>query len=134
MIKGFVCGAFDLLHAGHIHMLKQCKRKCNYLIVGLHVDPSIERPKKNKPVESLLERQIKLRACKYVDQIIIYEKEDDLKLIFAYFEPDVRFLGSDYNDPDHYKPITDKYRVPIEYINSIPITSSELRERIKHGN
>src|SRR3990172_3572931 len=121
MKKGFVCGAFDLLHAGHIHMLKQCKLKCDYLIVGLHVDPSIERQKK-------------LRACKYVDQIIIYEKEDDLKLIFAYFEPDVRFLGSDYNDPDHYKPITDKYRVPIEYINSIPITSSELRERIKHGN
>jgi len=130
---GFVCGTFDFLHAGHIHMLKQCKRKCNYLIVGLHVDPSIERPEKNKPIESLLERQIKLRACRYVNQIIIYEKEDDLKLIFAYFKPDVRFLGSDYN-LNKYKPITAKNSIPIEYINSIPVTSSILHERIKNGH
>lgn len=125
---GFVCGAFDLLHAGHIHLLKQCKLRCDYLLVGLHVDPSIERPEKNEPLESVLEREIKLNACKYVDDVIIYEKEEDLSLIFKYFKIDVRFLGIDYKNT--YKPITDEAAIPIEYIDSLPIHTSDLRSKL----
>ena len=129
MKTGFICGAFDFLHAGHIHLLKQCRLKCDYLIIGLHVDPSIERPEKNKPIETILERWIKLEACKYVDQVIIYERETDLKLIFKYFKIDIRFLGSDYIDGD--KPITDEDAIPIEFIDSLPINSSDIRERVR---
>lgn len=134
MKTGFVAGAFDLLHAGHIYLLKQCKKKCDYLIVGLHVDPSEERKNKNKPVETLLERQIRLESCKYVDKWIIYETEDDLSLIFKYLKPNIRFLGTDYTtnlgDP---KPITDKDAVPIEYIESLPIHTEGIRKRIKEA-
>src|SRR3990167_4675342 len=111
---GFIAGSFDLLHAGHIHLLKQCKKRCDYLIVGLHADPSVERDYKNKPIESVLERQIKLNACRYIDFTVVYEKEEDLSLIFRYFKIDVRFLGSDY--ADRTKPVTDPYAIPIEYI------------------
>jgi len=128
---GIVFGSWDLLHAGHIHLLKQCKERCDYLIVGLHVDPSIERPEKNKPVESVLERQIKLEGCKFVDRIITYQTEADLTLIFKYFNIDVRFLGSDYKNSNKHITHTG---VPIEYIDSLPIHSSDLREGIKNGN
>jgi glycerol-3-phosphate cytidylyltransferase len=68
MIIGFTCGAFDLLHAGHIAMLKECKEHCEYLIVGLHTDPTIDRPTtKNKPVQSIYERYLQLKGCEYVD-------------------------------------------------------------------
>ena len=130
MKVGFVAGAFDLLHAGHIHLLKQCKKQCDYLIVGLHVDPSIEREDKNKPIESVLEREIKLNACKYVDFTVVYEKETDLSVIFKYFKIDVRFLGSDYVDG---KQITDPDAVPIEFIESMPIHTSDIRERVKQS-
>jgi len=126
---GIVVGAWDLLHAGHIHLLKQCKKRCDYLIVGLHADPSVERTHKNKPIESLLERQIKLNACKYVDFTVVYEKEEDLSLIFKYFKINVRFLGSDYKDGT--KPVTDPDILPIEYIDSLPIHTTEIRGRIK---
>jgi len=128
MKTGIIVGSFDLLHAGHIHLLKQCKKHCDYLIVGLDVDPHIERESKNKPVESLLERQIKLNACKYVDQIVAYEKEEDLSVMFKYLKIDVRFLGSDY--VDNLKPITFKEAIPIKYINSIDIHTSDIRRRI----
>ena len=129
MRVGIVVGAWDLLHAGHIHLLKQCKKRCDYLIVGLHADPSVERTHKNKPIESLLERQIKLNACKYVDFTVVYEKEEDLSLIFKYFKINVRFLGSDYKDGT--KPVTDPDILPIEYIDSLPIHTTEIRGRIK---
>lgn len=125
---GFVSGSFDLLHAGHVNLFKKAKQKCGYLIVGLHVDPSIERENKNKPIESLLERQIKLKTCRYVDQIIVYETEADLSIIFKYWLIDIRFLGSDSKDG---RVITDEGAIPIEYIDSLPIHTSELRERIK---
>ena len=67
---GFVAGAFDLLHAGHVLMLKDARSQCDYLIAGLHIDPSIERPQKNKPIQTLEERRIQLEGCKYVDEII----------------------------------------------------------------
>lgn len=126
---GFICGAFDLLHAGHIHLFKEAKKYCDQLIVGLHVDPSIERKHKNKPIESLLERGIQLRSCKYVDQIIPYEMEADLELIFKYWNIDIRFLGTDYIDGD--KSITSPDSVEILYIQSLPIHTSDIRERIK---
>ena len=125
---GITTGSFDLLHAGHINLFKQAKKRCDRLIVALHVDPSIERKNKNKPIESILERQIKLKACKYVDQIIVYETEADLSIIFEYFDIDVRFLGSDSQDG---RVVTDEGAVPIEYIQSLPLHTKDLRERIK---
>jgi len=132
---GFICGAFDLLHAGHIHLLKQAKKKCDFLIVGLHVDPSIERPEKNKPIESVLERQIKLNGTRYVDLTVVYETEADIELMLQYFKIDVRFLGSDYQKINPINPprITSENLVPIEYIESLPIHTAEIRERIKRS-
>lgn len=133
MKVGFVAGAFDLLHAGHIHLLKQARKQCDYLIVGLHVNPKFERVEKNTPIESILERQIKLNACKYVDLTVIYETEADLSLIFNYFKIDVRFLGSDYQDILKPKDITDKNAVPIEYIDSLPVHTSDIRKKIQNS-
>jgi len=129
MRVGIVTGAWDLLHVGHINLFKKARLKCDYLIVALHADPSVERPSKNKPIESILERQIKLNACKYVDSIIIYETEADLSIIFKYFKIDVRFLGTDAQGRE----ITDEGAIPIEYIESLPIHTSQIRERIKQA-
>ena len=126
---GIVTGSFDLLHAGHINLLRKAKQQCNYLIVGLHANPSVEREDKNKPIESILEREIKLSACRYVDQIIVYETEADLSIIFKYFKIDIRFLGTDAQDG---RTVTDEGAIPIEYIESLPIHSSDIRERIKN--
>ena len=130
MKVGVVTGSFDLLQAGHVNLLKKAKKKCDYLIVGLHVNPHIERENKNKPIESLLERQIKLYACKYVDEIVVYETEADLSIIFKYFKIDVRFLGSDSKDG---RAITDESAIPIKYIDSLPIHTSDIRRRIKNA-
>ena len=78
MKKGFTCSCFDLLHAGHILMLKDAREQCDYLIVGLQTDPTIDRPEKNKPIQSFEERKIQLEAVRYVDEIIVYETEQDL--------------------------------------------------------
>ena len=78
MIKGFTCGAFDLLHAGHIVMMKEAKENCDYLIVGLQTDPSIDRQEKNQPVQSVYERYMQLQAVKYIDEIIPYDTEQSL--------------------------------------------------------
>lgn len=131
MKVGIVVGAFDLLHAGHVHLLKQCSKRCDKLIIGLHVDPSIERKDKNKPIETILERQIKLWGCRYVDQVVVYQKENELTLLPQIFDIDIRFLGSDYKDGK--KPITDM-GIPIIYIDSLDIHTSSLRERVKNGN
>ena len=131
MKKGIVFGAFDLLHAGHIHLLKECAYHCDCLIVGLHVDPSKERPSKNKPIENIVERQAKLRACKYVDDIIVYETEKDLELILQSGDIDMRFLGSDYTSGDSR--ITAEDSVPIVYIKSVPIHTTDIRKRIYDG-
>lgn len=129
MTIGFVCGAFDLLHAGHIYMLKQAKLNCDFLIVGLHIDPEYERPDKNSPVESILERQIKLEGCKFVDKVVVYKKEEDILLMLKYFNVNKRFLGADYADRGD-KIITEEFAVPIMYLDSLPIHSSDIRKRL----
>jgi glycerol-3-phosphate cytidylyltransferase len=98
MIIGFTCGAFDLLHAGHSVYLRDCRTKCDKLIVGLHTDPTIDRPEKNKPLQSIYERYTQLINCKWVDQIIPYDTEKDLINLMASTPIDVRFLGGDYAD------------------------------------
>jgi len=95
---GFTCSTFDLLHAGHIMMLKEAKTVCDYLIVGLQTDPSIDRDWKNKPVQSLFERYIQLEACKYVDEIIPYTTEKELMDILLSYPIDVRIVGEEYRD------------------------------------
>ena len=93
---GFVCSCFDLLHAGHLLMLKDAKSQCDYLVVGLQTDPTIDRPEKNKPIQSLKERKIQLEAVKYIDDIFVYDTEDSLIDLLKLVKPDVRILGSDY--------------------------------------
>ena len=127
---GFVAGAFDLLHPGHIQLLRDCKDMCEYLVVGLHVDPSTERKEKNKPVQTVYERFEQLKACKYVDQVVPYETENDLLNMLNNGVINVRFLGGDYNSRG--KEITGEKIVPIEIIpRGHSYSSYELRERIK---
>ena len=98
---GFTCSCFDLLHAGHIIMLQYAKRRCDRLIVGLQTDPTIDRPDiKNKPIQSLEERRIQLEAVRYVNEVFVYNTEEDLYKKLLDIKPDVRILGSDYNIPD----------------------------------
>ena len=97
MKVGFTCSCFDLLHAGHILMLKDAKEQCDKLIVGLQTDPTIDRPDtKNKPIQSLEERRIQLKAVKYIHEIFEYDTEEDLYKKLLDINPDVRILGSDY--------------------------------------
>ena len=98
MVIGFTAGAFDLLHAGHCLMLAQAKEKCDYLIVGLHSNPNIQRPWKNFPVQSILERFIQLKSSPFVNEIVPYSTEDDLLVILNNFKIDVRFVGEEYKD------------------------------------
>ena len=95
-IVGFTCGTFDLLHAGHILMLEECSYECNYLIIGLQTDPSIDRPEKNSPIQSVEERTIQLNAVKWVDEIVVYETEADLKKLLLKRRPNVRIIGMDW--------------------------------------
>lgn len=93
---GITFSAFDLLHAGHIKMLEEAKAQCDYLIVGLQTDPTIDRPQKNKPTQSVVERYIQLKGCKFVDEIIPYATEQDLEDILRAFKIDVRIIGEEY--------------------------------------
>lgn len=97
---GITFSAFDLLHAGHIKMLEEAKRQCDYLICGLQVDPTLDRPEKNKPSQTVVERYIQLSGCKYVDEIVPYLTEQDLEDILRAFKIDVRILGDEYKDRD----------------------------------
>ncbi len=96
MKVGITFSAFDLLHAGHIKMLEEAKRQCDYLICGLQTDPSYDRPEKNKPVQSIVERYIQLKGCRYVDEIIPYTTEQDLEDILHSFKIDIRVIGEEY--------------------------------------
>lgn len=95
---GITFSTFDLLHAGHIKMLEEAKRQCDYLICGLQTDPTIDRTEKNKPIQTVVERYIQLQGCKHVDEIIPYETEQDLQDILKSFKINVRILGDEYKD------------------------------------
>lgn len=95
---GITFSAFDLLHAGHITMLEEAKRQCDYLIAALQTDPTIDRPEKNRPTQSVVERYIQLKGCKFVDEIVPYATEQDLEDILRSFRIDVRIIGDEYKD------------------------------------
>ena len=97
---GFTCSTFDLLHAGHVQMLREAREQCDYLICGLQVDPSIDRKEKNSPVQSLVERYSQLHSCRYVDEIIPYQTEKDLEDILEMYQIDIRILGEEYREKD----------------------------------
>ncbi len=126
--KGFVASSFDLLHAGHCVMLKDAKSKCDYLIAALQTDPTIDRPKKNKPIQSLEERFTVLDSNKYIDEIILYDTEKELYDMIELIQPDVRILGSDWKDKEY----TGKGLPPEIYFHERDhgYSTSELRKRI----
>lgn len=98
---GITFSTFDMLHAGHIAMLSEAKNHCDYLICGLQTDPTIDRPDtKNRPVQSIVERQIQLAACRYVDEVVVYSTEQDLRDLLLILPVDVRILGVEYSDKD----------------------------------
>lgn len=97
---GITFSAFDLFHAGHVKMLEEAKSQCDYLIVGLQTDPTLDRPEKNRPTQTVVERYIQLKGCKYVDEIVPYATEQDLEDILQSFEIDVRIVGDEYMDRD----------------------------------
>jgi len=132
MRVGFTCSTFDLFHAGHVMMLQEARTQCDYLIVGLQTDPTIDRPEKNKPVQTLLERFIQLKACKYVDEIVPYSTEKELMDILTSFPIDVRIVGEEYRD----KQFTG-YNLPLAvYFNSRQhsFSTTELRQRVLQAN
>ena len=129
MKKGITFGAFDLFHAGHVLMLKEAKSICDYLIVCIQSDPSLDRAEKNKPVQSVIEREIQISACTYVDEVIIYDSEEDVLKIIKTIDWDVRILGEEYRD----KEFTGRDQTLDKcYFNKRPhnFSSSELRERV----
>lgn len=129
---GFTCGAFDLLHAGHILMLEEAKSQCDHLIVGLQNDPTVDRPEKNKPVQSIVERQIQLSAVKFVDDIIIYNTEQDLMDLLKTLPIDVRIIGEDYIGKDFTgKQLCQERGIQVYYnARQHNFSSSNMRERV----
>ena len=131
-IVGITCSTFDLLHAGHIIMLEECKRYCDYLICALQVDPSLDRPEKNKPIQSLVERYIQLDVVKYVDKIIPYTTEEELRMIFSSLDIDVRIIGEEYKHKEFTaKDICMKRNIRLVYNKrEHNFSTSNLRELI----
>jgi len=95
---GFTCGTFDLMHAGHVAMFAAAKEVCDFLLVGIKIDPSVDNPRKNKPIQSIVERQMIVESCEYVDKTIVYETEKDLLDILSIFKIHVRIAGEDHLD------------------------------------
>lgn len=129
---GFTCSTFDLLHAGHVTMLEEAKRHCDFLIVGLQNDPTLDRPEKNAPVQSIVERQIQLAAIKYVDEIVIYNTEQDLVDLLLTLPIDMRILGDEYKTKEFTgKDIAKQRGSKIIYNGrDHSFSSSSLRKRV----
>ena len=126
---GFTCSTFDLLHPGHILMLKDCKNHCDYLIVGLQTDPTIDRKDKNKPIQTLEERYTMISSIKYVDKVLIYSTECDLRELLTNIKPDIRILGSDWENKEDK--ITSYNISPIYYHNrNHDYSTTNLRKRV----
>jgi glycerol-3-phosphate cytidylyltransferase len=130
---GFTCSCFDLFHAGHVAMLAEAKNHCDYLIAGLQTDASIDRPGiKNPPVQSIVERQIQLGACRFVDEIVVYTTEQDLVDLILTLPIDVRILGSEYEDTN-FTGRSEGQSMQIEHIfnsRDHSFSSSSLRKRV----
>lgn len=130
---GITFSTFDMLHAGHVAMLAEAKNHCDYLIAGLQTDPTIDRPDtKNKPVQSIVERQIQLAACRYVDEVVVYQTEQDLIDLLLILPLDVRILGVEYADK-HYTGLEEGYARGIEIVfnkRDHSFSSSSLRKRV----
>lgn len=126
-IRGFTAGAFDVTHAGHYAMFEEAREHCDYLIVGLHTDPTIDRAEKNKPIQSVFERYVQLKACRFIDEIIPYETEEDLINLLHVVKPDVRIIGADYKERE----FSGKGIIPHVYNSrSHNYSSSSLRKRL----
>lgn len=130
-IIGFTCSTFDLFHAGHIVMLQEAKGLCDYLIVGLLSDPTIDRPdSKNSPVQSMFERYIQVSSCKYVDEVIPFQTEQEIIDMILTINPDIRIVGEEYKDKEH----TGKGLCPIHYNKRRhSFSSTELKKRVKES-
>ncbi len=133
---GITFSTFDMLHAGHIAMLSEAKNHCDYLICGLQTDPTIDRPDtKNKPVQSIVERQIQLAACRYADEVVVYQTENDLVDLLLILPIDVRILGVEYKDKD-FTGMHECYARNIELVfngRDHSFSSSSLRKRVVHA-
>ena len=132
MKVGITFSAFDLLHAGHIAMLRESKEQCDYLVAGLQLDPTIDRPEKNKPVQTIVERYTQLKAVKYVDEIIPYTTEKDVEDILEMYNINVRILGEEYKDKDFTgRDICKKLDIEL-YFNKREhrFSTTDLRKRI----
>lgn len=129
---GFTCSTFDLLHAGHVMMLREAKTVCDHLIVGLQTDPSIDREEKNKPVQTLVERYVQLKAIEYVDEIVPYQTEQDLEDILNMFPINVRILGEEYkNGKFTGRAICAKRGIELYYNKrDHRFSSTDLRDRV----
>ncbi len=130
---GITFSTFDMLHAGHIAMLAEAKNHCDYLIAGLQTDPTIDRPDtKNPPVQSIVERQIQLAACRYVDEVVVYQTEQDLEDLLLILPLDVRVLGVEY-EGRHYSGKQECEKRAIEIVfngRDHSFSSSSLRKRV----
>ena len=134
---GFTCSTFDLLHEGHITMLEEAKHHCDYLIVGLQTDPTVDRPEsKNAPIQTIVERQIQLAAVKYIDEIVVYTTEQDLTDLLLTLPIDVRVLGDEYKTKDFTgKEIAKQRGSKIVYNGrDHSFSSSSLRKRVVFAN
>jgi len=129
--RGFTCGCFDLLHAGHVVMLKEARENCDHLIVGLQTDPSIDRQDKNTPIQSVYERYIQLSSIEYVDTVIPYDTEQSLIDLLESQNIDVRFVGEDYKD----KSFTGDYLpIKVQYTNrKHSFSTTNLRKKVYDG-
>jgi glycerol-3-phosphate cytidylyltransferase len=132
---GFTCSTFDLLHAGHIAMLREASEQCDYLICAIQTDPTIDRPEKNKPVQTLVERWTQLQGVKYVDEIIPYQTEQDLEDILKLFHIDVRIIGEEYKDGKFTGRATCAARGIEIYFNKREhrFSSTDLRKRVNEA-
>ena len=100
IVKGITFSSFDLFHSGHVAMLKEARANCDYLMVGLQTDPTLDRPEKNKPIQSVFERYVQHEGCKYIDEIIPYATEQDLLDILLTYDVNKRFIGEEYRTKD----------------------------------
>ena len=133
MKKGFTCGAFDVLHPGHVLMFEEAKTVCDYLIVAVQSDPTINRPEKNKPVQPLSDRVTMVQAIRFVDEVVTYNTEEELLALLVRIKPDIRIIGADWKG----RPFTG-HELPIEiYFNSRDhgYSSTALKDRVvkNHG-